>query len=178
MIASPPSEACCIVWYTPSTGWTVQGALSGCARALARQQEGPPWVVLSLCRGKMLRTGNHKNKWHFIGTCHWTSIGHLQWTSTGKVTILWKLTWQLPWMAPTPFCAWASFRNGDDTVGNPQRARISRFELFEIVLLLTLDQLFPVEQFEATASRSTVPCPPAHFELWTLVQSARLASDP
>ena len=39
---------------------------------------------------------------------------------------------------------------GDDTVGNPHRAQISQFELFELVLLLKLDKRFPVEQFEAT----------------------------
>ena len=47
----------------------------------------------------------------------------------------------------------------DDTDGNPHRARIVRFELFELVLLLKLDKQFPVEQFEATVSQSTVPSP-------------------
>ena len=28
---------------------------------------------------------------------------------------------------------------GDDTVGNPHRAQISQFELFELILLLKLD---------------------------------------
>ena len=32
---------------------------------------------------------------------------------------------------------------GDDTVGNPHRARISRFELFEPILLSKLDKRFP-----------------------------------
>ena len=50
---------------------------------------------------------------------------------------------------------------GDDTVGNPHRARISRFELFELVLRLKLDKHFPVEQFEATVSQSAVPSPHA-----------------
>ena len=33
------------------------------------------------------------------------------------------------------------------------------FELFEFILLLKLNTEFPVEQFEATASQSTVPTP-------------------
>ena len=49
---------------------------------------------------------------------------------------------------------------GDDTVGNPHRARSSQFELFELILLLKLDKQFPVERFEATVSQSTVPSPP------------------
>ena len=40
------------------------------------------------------------------------------------------------------------------------RARISQLELFELILLLKLDKQFPVEQFEATVSQSTVPSPP------------------
>ena len=49
---------------------------------------------------------------------------------------------------------------GDDTVGNPPRAQISQFELFELILLLKLDKQFSVERFEATVSQSTVPSPP------------------
>ena len=45
----------------------------------------------------------------------------------------------------------------DDTVGNPHRAQISQFELFELILLLKSDKQFPVEQFEATVSQSAVP---------------------
>ena len=48
---------------------------------------------------------------------------------------------------------------GDDTVGSPHRAQISQFELFELTLLLKLYNQLPVEQFEATASQSTVPSP-------------------
>ena len=48
---------------------------------------------------------------------------------------------------------------GDETVGNSHRAQISQFELFELILLLKLDTKFPVEQFEATVSQSTVPSP-------------------
>ena len=51
---------------------------------------------------------------------------------------------------------------GDDTVGNPHRAQISRFELFELILLSKLDRQFPVEPFEAGVSQSSVPFPPLH----------------
>ena len=44
--------------------------------------------------------------------------------------------------------------------GNPHRAQISQFELFELILLLKLEKRFPVEQFEATVSQSKVPSPP------------------
>ena len=50
-----------------------------------------------------------------------------------------------------------------DTVGNPRRAPIVQCELFELILLLKLDQQFPVEWFEATASQSTVPSPPLNL---------------
>ena len=49
---------------------------------------------------------------------------------------------------------------GDDAVGNPPRAQISRFKLFELILLLKLDNRFPVERFEAAVSQSTVPSHP------------------
>ena len=48
---------------------------------------------------------------------------------------------------------------GDATVGNPHRAQITQFELLELILLVKLDIRLPVEQFEATVSESTVPCP-------------------
>ena len=51
------------------------------------------------------------------------------------------------------------FGSGDNTVGNPNRAQISRFELFELILLSKLDKKFPVERFEATVSQSTVLSP-------------------
>ena len=64
----------------------------------------------------------------------------------------------------------ADVGRGDDSVGKPSssshlsirvfRAQFSLLELFELVLLLKLDQQFPVEQFEATVSRSTVSSPP------------------
>ena len=53
----------------------------------------------------------------------------------------------------------------DDAVGNPHRAQISQFEFFELILLLKLDKQFPVEQFEATVSQSTVPSPPLSYSL-------------
>ena len=49
---------------------------------------------------------------------------------------------------------------GDDTVGNPHRARVVHFELFELIVLLKLYKQFPAEQFEATVSQSTLPYPP------------------
>ena len=52
------------------------------------------------------------------------------------------------------------FGRGDDTVGNPHRAQIYQLELFELILLLKFDKQFPVEQFEATVSQSTVPSRP------------------
>ena len=56
---------------------------------------------------------------------------------------------------------------GDDTVGNPHRAQIYNFDIFELIILLELDEQLPVEQFEATVSQSTVPSPlfsiVAHF---------------
>ena len=41
------------------------------------------------------------------------------------------------------------FGMGDDTFGNPHRAQLYQFELFELILL-NLDKQFPVEQFEAS----------------------------
>ena len=37
---------------------------------------------------------------------------------------------------------------------------MSRFELFELILLLELDKRFSIEQFQATVSQSAVPSPP------------------
>ena len=54
------------------------------------------------------------------------------------------------------------FGREDGAVGNPHRAQISRFELFELILLLKLDRQLPVEQFEAAVSQSTVPSPPPY----------------
>ena len=52
------------------------------------------------------------------------------------------------------------FGRGDDTVGNPHRAQISQFQLFEFSLLLKLDKRFSIEQFEPTVSQSIVSSPP------------------
>ena len=54
----------------------------------------------------------------------------------------------------------ASHGRGDDTVGNPHRAQNYKFEFFELILLLKLDEQLPVKQFEAAVSQSTVPSPP------------------
>ena len=51
------------------------------------------------------------------------------------------------------------FRRGDDAVGNPHRAQIVQFEFFELIVLMELDKQSYIEQFEATASQSTVPSP-------------------
>ena len=56
-------------------------------------------------------------------------------------------------------------RRGDDTVGNPRRAQVSQFELFEFTLLAKVDKRFSVEQFEAAVSQSTVPSPPLKIAL-------------
>ena len=50
-----------------------------------------------------------------------------------------------------------ALRREEDTIGNPRRAQTSQFELFELILSSKLDKPFPVEQFEATVSQSTVP---------------------
>ena len=55
--------------------------------------------------------------------------------------------------------AQAVLGRGDDTVGNPHRAQIVQSEFFELILSSQLDKQFPVEQFEATVSQSTVPSP-------------------
>ena len=46
---------------------------------------------------------------------------------------------------------------GEDTVGNPRRARIYRFEL---ILSLKLGKRLLVEKLEATVSQSTAPSTP------------------
>ena len=46
---------------------------------------------------------------------------------------------------------------GGDTLGNPHRAQIYQFELFELILCVNLDKQLSIEQFEATVSQSTVP---------------------
>ena len=61
----------------------------------------------------------------------------------------------------------ASLGRPDDTVGNPHRAQISQFELFELILLLQLDKRFSIERFEPTVSQSAVPSPPLRRPRWT-----------
>ena len=51
------------------------------------------------------------------------------------------------------------FGRGDDTVGDPHRAQISQFELFELLLSSKLDNEFSIERFEPTVSQSTVSSP-------------------
>ena len=63
------------------------------------------------------------------------------------------------------------FGRGDDTVGNPHRAQIVQFELFELCVLLNLDKQFSVEQFEPTVSQSTVPSPPSYDRARTRCQA-------
>ena len=55
----------------------------------------------------------------------------------------------------------------DDMVGNAHRAQIVQFELFELILLLNLVKLLPVEQVEATVYQSTVPSPPLSYTVMT-----------
>ena len=58
---------------------------------------------------------------------------------------------------------WWGFRSsegGDDTVGNPPRARIFRFESFELIILLKLDKRSPVEQLGKGYLSQQHPPPP------------------
>ena len=50
---------------------------------------------------------------------------------------------------------------GVDTVGNPHRAQISLFDLFELVLLLKVDKQSSTEQLEPTVSQSSTVSPPS-----------------
>ena len=43
----------------------------------------------------------------------------------------------------------------------PHRAQMVQLEFFELILLSKLDKQFPVEQFEATISQSSVPSLPS-----------------
>ena len=57
---------------------------------------------------------------------------------------------------------------GDDMVGNPHRAQIIEFELFEFIIVMKLDKQLSVERFEPTVSWSIVPSPPSqHVALQT-----------
>ena len=57
----------------------------------------------------------------------------------------------------------AMIRRGDATVGNPNRAQIYKFELFEFIILFKLAKQFSIEQFEPTVSQSTVSSPPSQM---------------
>ena len=56
-------------------------------------------------------------------------------------------------------------RKGGYMVGNHHRAQVSQFEFFELIFLWKSDRRFPVEQFEAAVSQSTVPSPPLNNPL-------------
>ena len=60
---------------------------------------------------------------------------------------------------------------GDDTVGNPHRAQISQFEVFEFITLLKLDKQFSIEQSEAIVSQSTGP-PPSRVLLIAMITNS------
>ena len=70
------------------------------------------------------------------------------------------------------------FGRGDDTVGNLIELKFLNSS-FEIILLLNSDKQFPVEQFEATVSQSTVPSPPLNYsyEEFTRLAETRLAQN-
>ena len=69
------------------------------------------------------------------------------------------LSWDVSARVLLPNCCFF-FGMGDATIGIPHRAQFPQFELFELILVLKLDKQFPVEQFEATVSQSTVASPP------------------
>ena len=54
--------------------------------------------------------------------------------------------------------AGAGLGRGDDAVGNPRRARISQFELFELFLLSKVDKQLSIE-LEPTLSQSAASPP-------------------
>ena len=68
--------------------------------------------------------------------------------------------------------AYICWVGGSDSIGCWSRSRAQSaaeplmeaqnydFELFELIILSKFDKQFPVEQFEATVSQSTVPSPP------------------
>ena len=81
-------------------------------------------------------------------------------------TFKWHVAWPrsdlqgISWVPPDPlFGDGGKLGRGDDTVGNPHRAQFVQFELFELILLWTSDEKFPVDRFEATVSQSTVTSP-------------------
>ena len=46
-----------------------------------------------------------------------------------------------------------SFGRGDDTIGNPHRAQMSQFELFELFLLSRLGKQVSIKHFEPAVSQ-------------------------
>ena len=84
----------------------------------------------------------------------------------------------LPSQTSTLAQSQAMLRKGDDTVGNPRRAQISRFEFVELILLLSLDKQFSIEHFEPTVSRSTVPSPSLTYGHDSRFQCWRSGPDP
>ena len=58
-------------------------------------------------------------------------------------------------------CGSPRFRGGDDTVGNPHRAQISQFELFELILFLTLtsDSLSRAIRADSVSVNGILPPP-------------------
>ena len=68
-------------------------------------------------------------------------------------------------------------RKGGWYLGNPHRAQISQFELFELCLLLKLDNKLLVERFEPTVIISiNVPSPPLRTTAWTTRTWTRAAA--
>ena len=61
---------------------------------------------------------------------------------------------------------------GDDAVGNPHRAQVSHFALFELILSMKLDKQLPVERFESIVSQSAVPSPPLKMSLTLVLVNA------
>ena len=56
---------------------------------------------------------------------------------------------------------------GDNTVGSPHRAQIVQFEFLGAYPRIELDDKFPVEQFEATASQFSLQYPPPFLHVHT-----------
>ena len=63
---------------------------------------------------------------------------------------------KIPYFCSGPISVDPICSQPNDMAGNPHRAQISQFELFELIFLLKLDKQLPAERFEATVSQSTV----------------------
>ena len=66
-------------------------------------------------------------------------------------------TWRV--ILQTIVSKYSSIARADATDGNRHRAQMVQLGLFEIILLLKLDNRLPVEPFGAAVSQSTVPSP-------------------